>query len=397
MTASASRRTRFLFLNVGHAYDHLFMLLFPTVVLALEDVFGRPYGELLPLSVVGFIAFGAGAIPAGWLADRWSRTGMMTVFFFGMGGAAIVTGMAQGPLSLALGLGLIGLFASIYHPVGIALVVEDTDRAGRALGINGVWGNMGVAAAAMIAGALVDLWGWRSAFFVPGAVCIATGVLYAGFNSQPSGHAAKKQQRIQALNARDQRRVLAVIAVATLLGGLVFHATTVSLPKVFDERLASFADTTFLVGSMASIVYAVAAFTQIAVGYLIDRYPLRVVFLCVVALQVPAMLLAAVVTDGAMLFAALAVMMLVFGEIPILDALVARHVSEAWRSRVYGIKYFLSLGVSAAAVPMVSWLHAGTGGFQAMFVVLAVFASLIAATALALPVLAVPARAPARA
>lgn len=199
----------------------------------------------------------------------------------------------------------------------------------------------------------------------------------------------------QVLAADDQRRVLMVIAASTLLGGLVFHATTVSLPKVFDERLASFADTTFAVGGLASAVYAVAAFAQIVVGHLIDRFPLRVVFFGVVLLQVPALAVAAVVSDGAMLLAATAVMMLVFGEIPILDALVARHVSGAWRSRVYGIKYFLSLSVSAAAVPMVSALHAGTGGFTAMFYVLAALATVIAVVALTLPVLSAPVKVPA--
>jgi MFS family permease len=388
-------RVRFLFLNLGHAYDHLFMLLFPTVVLALEDVFHRPYDQLLPLSVAGFIAFGAGSVPAGWLADRWSRSGMMTLFFIGLGGAAIVTGLAQGPISLAAGLGLIGLFASIYHPVGIALVVEDTARAGRSLGINGVWGNMGVAGAAVIAGGLVDLWGWRAAFIVPGGVAVATGLLYRLVVREDDPVAAAAKPSSQVLAVADQRRVLMVIAVSTLLGGLVFHATTVSLPKVFDVRLAAFADSTFAVGGLASVVYAVAAFTQIVVGHLIDRFSLRTVFLGIVSLQVPVFAVAAVIDGGAMLLVATAVMMLVFGEIPILDALVARHVSGAWRSRVYGIKYFLSLSVSAAAVPMVSALHAGTGGFAAMFLVLAAFAAVIAVAALTLPMLAAPARVPA--
>ncbi len=89
------RLSTFAFLNLGHAYDHLFILLYPTVVLALGDVFQASYGELLALSVYGFIAFGAGALPAGWLGDRWSRRGMMIVFFVGIGLASIVTGLAR--------------------------------------------------------------------------------------------------------------------------------------------------------------------------------------------------------------------------------------------------------------------------------------------------------------
>ena len=147
-------RARFLFLNVGHAYDHLFMLLFPTVVLVLEREWNRPFSELLPYALGGFIAFGLGALPAGLLGDRWSRPHMMTIFFLGIGGASILTGMAAGPWGLAAGLTLIGLFASIYHPVGVAMVVQGVENVGLRLGVNGVAGNLGVAAAALTAGAL---------------------------------------------------------------------------------------------------------------------------------------------------------------------------------------------------------------------------------------------------
>src|SRR5712675_2513005 len=98
-----------LFLNLGHTLDHLLMLIFPTVVLAMGAELGRGYAELLPLSLGGFVAFGAFSIPAGWLADRWSRRGMMAVFFFGIGTASILTGLATGSAQIALGLTLVGV------------------------------------------------------------------------------------------------------------------------------------------------------------------------------------------------------------------------------------------------------------------------------------------------
>ncbi|HSR71139.1 MAG TPA: MFS transporter, partial [Kiloniellales bacterium] len=127
-------RLRFLFLNLGHAYAHLFLLIYPTVVLTLEYELGRPYGELLLPSTAGFVAFAAGTLPAGWLGDRWSREGMLVLMFLGLGLGALVTALAGGPLALAAGLGLIGLAAAIYHPVGIAMVVEVPGPTGRALG-----------------------------------------------------------------------------------------------------------------------------------------------------------------------------------------------------------------------------------------------------------------------
>jgi FSR family fosmidomycin resistance protein-like MFS transporter len=63
------------FSSVGHFFAHLLMLLYPTILLALEGRWGMPYGELLSLSLGGFVLFGLGALPAGWLGDRWSAEG----------------------------------------------------------------------------------------------------------------------------------------------------------------------------------------------------------------------------------------------------------------------------------------------------------------------------------
>ncbi len=155
-TAAASRLS-IGFSCAGHLYSHLFMLLYPTVVLVLPGEFDRPYGELLALATPGFIAFGLFALPAGRLADRWSAFGMMVVFFIGTGVAAMLTGLARTPLEIAMGLTLIGVFASIYHPVGTAWVIRHSVSQGMALAVNGLFGNWGIAVAALAAGALIEL------------------------------------------------------------------------------------------------------------------------------------------------------------------------------------------------------------------------------------------------
>ena len=118
----------------------MMMLVYPTVVIALEAAFDRPFGELLSLSFVGFVLYGVAALPAGWLGDRWSAPGMLAVFFIGTGAAGIAAGFASGPFGIAIALGAIGLFSSIYHPVGTAWVVANARARGKALGINGVFG-----------------------------------------------------------------------------------------------------------------------------------------------------------------------------------------------------------------------------------------------------------------
>ena len=177
-------RISFLFINIGHFFDHLILLVFATVAaLVLVHEWGLSYSELIPYATPGLIAFGVGALPAGWIADKWSREAMMVVFFIGLGVAAAATAFAETPLQIGVGLFLIGLFAAIYHPVGLAMVVEGRRRTGVPLAVNGVFGNMGVACAALLTGWLIDVAGWRAAFAEPGAVCITVGRAYAIFGS----------------------------------------------------------------------------------------------------------------------------------------------------------------------------------------------------------------------
>ena len=175
-------RLNFLFLNVGHFLDHLFMLIFATVAaLRLAEEWGMSYAALIPYATPGFVAFGICAIPAGWIADKWSRQGMMIIFFIGIGVSSIATALADSPVEIAAGLFAIGVFAAIYHPVGLAMVVHGRTKTGIPLAVNGVFGNLGVAAAALLTGWLIDTGSWRNAFVLPGVVSIGLGVAYAAF------------------------------------------------------------------------------------------------------------------------------------------------------------------------------------------------------------------------
>ena len=375
-----------LLLNLGHALDHLLMLIFPTVVLAMSAELGRGYAELLPLSLGGFIAFGACSIPAGWLADRWSRTGMMTVFFFGIGSASILTALASGPAQIALGLTLIGVFAAIYHPVGIAMLVANRDNVGRVLGVNGVFGNVGVAFSALLAGALAATTGWRSAFIVPGAIALAVGVAFVFVARGASGAAPVRKTAAAARFSRaDLARVFGVLTIATACGGVIFNATTISMPKVFDERLTALTSSTLGVGVLVCSVYLIAAMAQLCVGWWLDRRSLKSVFVPVVALQVPLLALAGTMDNYLMLATAMAMMFFVFGQIPINDAMIARYTAEEWRARAYAVRYVVSFSASALAVPLVAWIYKSSGDFRLLFYLLGALAFVTFAAALAFP------------
>jgi MFS family permease len=369
------RRLLVPFLNIGHLLDHLVMLVFPTAVVSLARDWNQSYSELLPLAVGSFIAFGAFAIPAGWLADHWSRYKTLLLFFFGIGGSMILTGFAQTPWQIAAGLTLTGAFAAIYHPVGIAMLVAVPQNMGRVLGWNGLWGNLGLATAALITGALVDLVSWRAAFFVPGVVCIAVGIAFRFVVPDP-GPVKKVSKTIGLhIDARMMARIFVILLIATACGGIIFNSTTVSMPKVFDERLRALTQTSFGIGALVAGVYALAAFAQVLMGTLIDRTELRRLMIGVALVQVPLMFLAANLEGWAMLGVALLMMLAVFGQIPLNDAIVGKYCADEYRARVLSVRYVVSLGVAALAVPMIAALHATEGGFGNVFMVLGVLAA----------------------
>ena len=378
------------FINLGHFLDHLSMLVFPTVVIALARDWERPYSELLPLTLGGFIAFGAFALPAGWLADHWSRYKMMLVFFFGIGASLFVTGLASSPWQIGLGLTVIGVFAAIYHPVGIAMLVAAPTKLGSALGWNGLWGNLGLAAAALIAGALMDQWGWRAAFFVPGVLCVAAGVAFMLLVPDPGP--VKKTSRSLGLHIDRQTmtRIFTILLIATACGGVIFNSTTVAMPKVFDERLRELTHSSVGVGALVAVVYACAAFAQLAMGALIDRFEMKRLMIGVALLQIPLLAVAANLQGWAMLAAAFAMMLAIFGQIPLNDAIVGKYVADEYRARVLAVRYVVSLGVAAVAVPLIALLHRTQGGFRNVFLVLACLAAGMLAASLFFP--AKPAR-----
>ena len=388
-------RLNFLFLNVAHFLDHLFMLIFATVAaLRLAQEWGMSYAALIPYATPGFVAFGVGAVVAGWIGDKWSRPGMMIIFFIGIGASSIVTALADSPVQIAAGLLVMGVFAAIYHPVGVAMVIQGRQKTGIPIAVNGVFGNLGVAAAALVTGFLIDTGGWRNAFVLPGAVSIALGVAYAALVwTGPGNRAAQPaadpgdeafEKGGPAIERPTFVRVLSIIVFTTAIGGLIFQSTTFALPKILDERLGELAGSATAVGGYAFLVFAVAALAQLVVGYLVDRHSVRTVFAFVAALQSLFFALMYQLTGIAALAVSVAFMLVVFGQIPINDVLIGRITRSEWRGRVLSLRYIVTFSVAASALPVVAGIHAGWG-FGALFVVMAAAAGGILAAALMLP------------
>jgi MFS family permease len=410
-------RIHFLFLNVGHFLDHMFMLIFATVAaLALTREWGLDYSDLLKYATPGFFAFGLCSLSAGWLADKWSREGMVVVYFAGIGLSSIATGMAQTPLQVGIGLFFIGLFASIYHPVGLAIVTQRWKNTGMRLAVNGVWGNLGVACAALFTGYFIGHGGWRAAFIVPGIFSTLVGMLYAAHQWTPIMHRHREgPAKVTASGSLAPEykallmRISVIVFITTAVSSLIFQSTTFALPKVFDERLQGIAQdvtrwlsTTGLpvqseistaLGAFTFAVFAIASMAQLLVGILLDRYGPRSVFLAVATIQIVFFALMPGLSGGWALATALGFMLGAFGQIPITDFMIGKLASGPSRARTYAARYVVSFTVLAASLPLIAFVHA-TYGFDMLFHIMAVAASVIFMATACLPA-RLPAPAPA--
>jgi len=399
----------FLLLNIGHFLDHLFMLVFATVAaLTLSREWGLGYGDLIKYATPGFFAFGLFALPAGWLADRWNRDGMMCVFFAGIGTASILTGFAQSPMQVGIGLFAIGVFAAIYHPVGLAIVTEKWKNTGMRIAVNGVWGNLGVASAALLTGYLIDNGSWRMAFIVPGAISIGIAIAYGVLRR----HELVALNTLKAKGSDTGRapldkglkalliRVAAIVFLTAAVSSIVFQSTTFALPKIFDERLQGIAgslvewlkivgfpgkaDTATTIGAFAFIVFTVASFAQLVVGSALDRFGPRRVFMVVATIQLVFFLAMPGLSDGAALAVALGFMLGAFGQIPINDFMIGKMAVGEFRARAYGLRYAVSFTALAATLPLIALVYENWG-FDKLFEILAGAALVLLLAASILP------------
>jgi MFS transporter, FSR family, fosmidomycin resistance protein len=383
---SRSAAITLVFAGVGHFFAHLLMLLYPTVILVIEGRWGMSYGDLLSLSLGGFVLFGLGALPAGWLGDRWSAERMMVVFFVGTGGAAIAAGLAGSLITLALGLAAIGLFGSIYHPVGTAWLIRNAASRGRALGWNGISGSIGLAAAPFVAGALAQVISWRAAFIVPGALCTAIGVALLCFVRSGNVIAASVDRRSEPPATRsDTMRTFIVLSFTMLADGTISQAIPVALPKVFAAGLTGLIDGgTLDAGGFVTLVFLVAA-TALAGGWLADRFAMKAVYILAWAVQAPLFFAAAQARDVPLLAAMMAVNYLGVLATPAENALLARYTPAKWRATAYGAKFLLALGVSTVGVKLVAMTYDRTASFATLWLALGGCAGFVALAGLLLP------------
>lgn len=369
---------------------HVLTALYITVAVGLERVWQTPYDSLMGLWIMGSLLIGLGAPLAGWLSDRWSEARMMVGFFLLTGVGAIAAGLADGRTALWIGLCVLGLGGSIYHPVGIAWIVRTAEKPGQAMGLMGFFGALGIALAAVIAGGLTALFSWRIAFLLPGAISVAIGVLLVlairgGFIVE----AAAARTASVKIGRGEAVRAFIFLTLTMAAGALIFNAMHTGMPKWLEQRTLGLGGGSPLdlgtIGLLVTAVYLAAAGSQFLGGWLTDRYPARLVYAAGFALQAPLILLAAWAVDLPLVVVAGIVVFLSTAVVPAENVLLARYTPAGRRGLAYGAKFVLAFGIAPIAVKLVAVASTWPGGIASLVAMLSGVALVALVAALLVP------------
>ena len=365
---------------------HMFAAFYFVIVLSIEQEWHFTYDELISLWTLGALLIGLGALPAGWLSDRWSRSSMMVIMFIGMGLSSILCGLSNEQFSLFIGLSLLGLSCSIYHPVGIAWVVNSSEKKGRALGINGIFGGLGIGSGAFIAGLLIKYFDWKFAFILPGIISLIIGIILFFFISNNLiSFQNSKTKDLEENNSSHNLIIIACIMLFSMFGlGLTFQIMQTSLPKVFDIRIANLS--TFAIGSIIGIIYGISGFMTLVGGFLADKFSLKKIYVIGIAAQVPCFYFIANFSGIPLIFVCLMAAMFNSSILPTENILLAKFTPERHHGLIYGFKFIVAFGSAPIAVFLISKIYEQTQEFTNLFYISFILMMFVTFFVLFLPV-----------
>ena len=362
-----------LLLNLGHAMDHWVIAIFLYTASVIAGVWGTDWKELTPYAFGASSMFGAGSIVSGKLGDSWGRRSMMILFFAGLGVSCLLIALCQNKWQIGVALTLMGAFASIYHPVGIPMIVQGADKPGFVIGVNGLVGNLGIAIGASVSVLLATRYGWQMAYIVPGVVSLVAAGLFSAFVPKEREAPARRKPKMLDLPPGVMARVFFIMTCAAVTGSIVFNFTTNSNGEMLKARIEELAANPWLLSTVLFFVFTIASLAQLVVGALIDRYPLKNIYLPILIAQVPLFLLAAYAEGGALVGVTTLFMVFVFGAIPFTDAMIVRYVDDRMRSRVTGMRLAIGFGVSSLVVAAIG-PSVKAAGFPMLLMTLAIVA-----------------------
>ena len=355
---------------LGHLLMHMFAAFYFVIVLAIEDDWKLSYDELLNLWFLGSLLVGLGALPAGWISDRWSRSGMIAIMFIGLGISSLLCGLSGNKVSLFISLSLLGLFCAIYHPAGISWVVNTSKETGKALGFNNIFGGVGIGLGAFFAGVLIEQFNWQAAFMLPGLISLVVGLSLT--YHLKSGKISLKNISSEQFKDNPEKNQMLKIAIIMLLSitclSFVYQILQTSLPKAIDIRLTDSLDlSTSDIGYIVAAIYIVSGLMNYVGGILTDKYSEKLIYSIGIVGQGILLLLIVSLSNYWLIAISLAIVAFNSSILPAENLLLAKFSPEKYQSLVYGIKFIVSFTVGPIALIMISRSYDLTGEFGVLY------------------------------
>jgi MFS family permease len=363
-----------------HFLTHFFILVFPAITMPVVTTFGMPIEEVLKLSFVMYLTYGLGALPAGFLVDQWQAKGMLVIGLLLMGCGMFLAGAFPSPSAMVPLLGIVGAGASVYHPAGLALISRTVQRRGYAMGVNGVYGNMGIAAAPLLTGVLTWVFSWQETLMILGALGVVTGLLLA---IVPLDESIARVSKRPAVNGADPVRYFLILCAGLVLAGIAYRGNMLLLPAYLELKATFFRDivetfpfvrprgtATLAATVLTSLVLLTGIAGQMFFGKLSDRMDLRRAYLLVHGASLPFILLMAFTADYRLVMCASMYIFFGLGMQPVENSLIAALTPNRWRSTSYAIKFILNFGVGSTVVYLIAAVK-GAYSLETVYVFLA--------------------------
>ena len=365
-----SEKRILLFTNAGHFLAHSLILIFPAIVSPLSRELNLPFDQVLRISFPMYLFYGVGALPAGLLTDRINPQTSLSIFFFGIGLGCLFTSFTQTAAQLRISLSVLGVFLSIYHPAGIGLISRTMRNRGMALGINGTYGSVGIAAAPFLAGMVNYFFGWRFIYRFMGVPPILLGLILL-FTGIPD---VKRDEDVSGDTGQQKRKrtllPFLVLCISMALAGFVYRGQTLLLPTYFEKKISFLYDLvknveltkvegikTLSATLLTSLVYMISIFGQIAGGRIADRAELRHSYLFFFLGALPFLFLMYFLQDVPLLVSSILFILLTIGMQPVENSLIAQLTPSKWRNTSYGIKFTLTFGISSVVIYPIGFIQ----------------------------------------
>ncbi|MBU1208315.1 MAG: MFS transporter [Proteobacteria bacterium] len=362
----------------SHALSHGYLLIFPAVLLLLKEEFSLGY---LGLGVIGNImsfTYGLGALPGGMIYNRLGPRKLFLLCFLGSTVASLMVAFSSNFIFFTVGLALLGALGSVYHPLANALITAKVREYGRALGIHGAAGNLGLATAPFIAGLIASRWGWRQAylcFAVPGVVL----AIWSLFIDMSVGKKKKVETfhpnvtPLSMLGVRDFwvyfSLPLVILYVNNMLNSFCYHGIITFLPTYMSQRTSFHIfswDSVAIGGMLSGVALFMGVFGQYTGGVLGQRPHLVRNLLVMTVMGFPFILAMSLTTDLLLLFMALIYFFFTFCLQPMTNVVLAQYTTLKMRGTAFGIYFFAAFGIGSLAASFSGYL-AQTFGLQWAF------------------------------